>query len=260
MSGWIQSAALAPLPPTTGLAFCLIVPFVIRVAQPLIIAHRGASAEAPENTLAAFRRALDLRVDGIELDVQITRDGVPVVFHDSALRRLTGTAGRITRLTASELSTRRVGGAERIPRLVEVLRLTRGRAVVQIELKAGASVAPVVRAIGQARATECVILASFETGLIRDARRLAPTIPRMLISEGRPTSAALARQLATLGAAGLSVNHRAITGAGWVDYFKARGYSVWAWTVNDAARARGLAGWGIDGLLGDNPVLLQRAV
>jgi len=230
------------------------------VPNPLIIAHRGASAEAPENTLAAFRRALKLKVDGIELDVQLTRDGVPVVFHDSALRRLTGKAGRITRLSLVELAALRVLGAERIPSLVDVLRLTRGRAVVQIELKAGVRVAPVVRAIKQARAVEGVILASFEPGLVRDARRLAPAIPRMLISEGRQTPAALARQLATLGAAGLSVNHRAITRPRWVEYFKARGYSVWAWTVNDAARARRLAGWGIDGLLGDNPVLLQRAV
>ncbi len=234
--------------------------FVFPVAQPLIIAHRGASAEAPENTLAAFQRALALKVDGIELDVQLTRDGVPVVFHDASLHRLTGETGRLTRQTWRELCGRRVGGTERIPRLVDVLRLTRGRAVVQIELKAGVSVGPVVRAIKAARAMEWVILASFVPGLVRDARRLAPTVPRMLISEGKQTPASLARQLAALGAAGLSVNHRAVTGARWVACFKARGYSVWAWTVNDARRARRLAGWGIDGLLGDNPALLKRMV
>ncbi|MES1168290.1 MAG: glycerophosphodiester phosphodiesterase family protein, partial [Oleiharenicola lentus] len=66
---------------------------------PLIIAHRGASAEKPENTIAAFRRALALEVDGIELDVHVTKDGVPVVFHDAQLRRLTGVRGRLDRQT-----------------------------------------------------------------------------------------------------------------------------------------------------------------
>jgi glycerophosphoryl diester phosphodiesterase len=233
---------------------------MLLVRTPLIFAHRGASAEAPENTLAAFRRALALKVDGIELDVHLTRDGVPVVFHDLDLRRLTSATGRITTKTWRELTGLRVAGAESIPRLVDVLRLTRGRAVVQIELKAGVSVAPVIRAIRQARALEWVILASFIPGLVRDAARLAPTVPRMLISEGRGTPASLARQLAAVGASGLSVNHRAVRDAAWVHYFHARGYAFWCWTVNDTRTARRLAGWGIDALLGDNPALLKRAV
>jgi glycerophosphoryl diester phosphodiesterase len=230
------------------------------VAHPLVIAHRGASAEAPENTLAAFRRALALKVDGIELDVQLTRDGVPVVFHDATLKRLTGSRGRLTAKTWPELATLRVHGAEPIPRLVDVLRLTRGRTVVQIELKAGVAVAPVVQAIRSARAEASVILASFEPGLVRESRALAPAIPRMLITEGRRTPAALVRQLAELGAAGLSVHHRAVCDAAWLNHFHRRGYSVWSWTVNDKLTARRLAGWGIDGLLGDNPALLQRSV
>lgn len=233
---------------------------VFFVAVPLIIAHRGASAEAPENTLAAFRRALALKVDGIELDVQLTRDGVPVVFHDASLRRLTGSRSRLTEKSADELANLRVRGTEPIPRLVEVLCLTRGRAVVQIELKAGVAVAPVIRAIKSSRATAWVILASFEPALVRESLRLAPAVPRMLISTGRSAPAALARQLASLGARGLSVNHRAVRSAAWVEYFHARGYSVWCWTVNDDRTARRLAGWGIDGLLGDNPALLKRSV
>lgn len=226
---------------------------------PLIIAHRGASAEKPENTVAAFRRALALEVDGIELDVHVTKDGVPVVFHDAQLRRLTGARGRLARTTWAQLRARRVQGREPIPRLAEVLRLTRGLAVVQIELKAG-PVAPVVRAIRAARAAEWVLLASFKPGLVQQARRLAPAIPRMLISEGRSAPATLVRQLAACGAVGLSVNHTAIRSAAWVKHFQQRGYSVWSWTVNDPPVAKRLAGWGIDALLGDDPALLQRTV
>lgn len=233
--------------------------FVFFVANPLIIAHRGASAERPENTLAAFRRAVALEADGIELDVQCTRDGVPVVFHDTSLRRLTGHMGSIARKTRRELADLRVRGGEPIPRLVDVLRLTRGLVVVQIELKSG-PVAPVVRAIKAAHAAEWVILASFDARLVAEARDLAPAIPRMLISEGRDAPAKLVRQLAVCGAGGLSVSHRAIRSSAWVSHFQMRGYAVWSWTVNDIATARRLAGWGVDALLGDDPALLKSAV
>jgi glycerophosphoryl diester phosphodiesterase len=229
------------------------------VPAPLLIAHRGASAEKVENTIAAFRRALALEVDGIELDVQVTKDGVPVVFHDTSLRRLAGVRGRVGRQTWLELKKLRVRGGEAIPRLVDVLRLTRGLAVVQIELKAG-PVAPVLRAIRAARAADWVILASFHPRLVAEARALAPAVPRMLISEGRAAPVTLVRHLAACGAVGLSVNHAAIRSAAWVKYFQQRGYSVWSWTVNDPAVARRLAGWGIDALLGDDPALMRRMV
>lgn len=229
------------------------------MAKPLIIAHRGASAERPENTLAAFRRALALDADGIELDVRVSRDGQPVVFHDATLRRLTGTGGRVAGKTWAELGARLIRGTEPIPRLGEVLRLTRGLAVVQIELKSG-PVSPVVQAIRAARAEEWVMLASFGQRLVREAQALAPRIPRMLVSEGREAPAALVRQLAACGAVGLSVNHRAIRSQDWIKHFHARGYAIWTWTVNDPAVARRLAEWGVDALLGDDPALLRDAV
>ncbi len=229
------------------------------MAVPLIIAHRGASAEKPENTLAAFRRALALEVDGIELDVHVTRDGVPVVFHDASLSRLTGTRGRLARRTWPELQQLQVHGREPIPQLVDVLRLTRGLAVVQIEIKGG-PVTPIIHAIQAARAADWVILASFHANLIVEARLLAPAIPRMLISEGRAAPLTLVKRLAACGAVGLSVNHAAIRSAVWIRYFQQRGYSVWSWTVNEPAVAKRLAGWGIDALLGDDPALMRRWV
>jgi glycerophosphoryl diester phosphodiesterase len=246
---------------SAAFAFVCFVYFVVipSVPSPLVIAHRGASIERPENTLAAFRRALALEADGIELDVHVTCDGVPVVFHDPTLRRLTGGRGRIVRKKWAELAPLRVRGAEPIPRLADVLRLTRGLAVVQVEMKSGA-VPAVVRAVARARAAEWVILASFDRRLVAAARDLAPAIPRMLISEGRDAPAALVRQLAACGAAGISVNHRAIRSAAWVRHFHQRGYAVWSWTVNDPVLARRLAGWGVDALLGDDPALLRGAV
>jgi glycerophosphoryl diester phosphodiesterase len=230
------------------------------VSGPLIFAHRGASAEHPENSRAAFRRALALRADGIELDVRVTRDGVAVVHHDAGLRRLTGARARIDAVRWAELKKLRLPNGEGIPRLADVLRLTRGRLIVQVEIKPGTPVAPVVRAVRAARAADWVVLASFEAAAVRAAGRLAPEVPRMFISEGRLAPPVLVRRLAALGAAGISVNFRAIRGAAWVRYFQARGYAVWCWTVNDARAARRLAGWGVGAVLGDNPALLRRTL
>jgi glycerophosphoryl diester phosphodiesterase len=231
------------------------VPFV---AKPLIIAHRGASAEAPENTLAAFQRALALHADGLELDVQITRDGVAVVFHDPGLRRLTGKSGQLTDQTWPDLQELRVLGSDQsIPRLADVLALVRRPTVVQIELKRGAALPPVLAAIKQTKTAQRVILASFEASLVREAARLAPEIPRMFISEGRYPRAVLAAQLRRCQARGLSVNHRAIRSAGFIRYFQQEGFTVWSWTVNDSRIVQRLTGWGIDALLGDNPALMQ---
>ncbi|HVZ65989.1 MAG TPA: glycerophosphodiester phosphodiesterase [Lacunisphaera sp.] len=227
---------------------------------PLIIAHRGSSAKLPENTLPAFRGAVAARADGIELDVQVTADGVPVVFHDASLSRLTGARGRIAARAWSELAPLRVHGVAPIPRLVDVLRYTRGRVLVQIELKAGATVAPVIAAIRAARAADGVILASFSSSLVAEAGQLAPRIPRMLISEGRARPASLRRRLVDLDAMGISVNHAGIRDADWLSHFQSQGLKVWCWTVNEPARMRVLAGWGIDAILTDNPALLRSAI
>jgi glycerophosphoryl diester phosphodiesterase len=234
------------------------------VARPLFIAHRGASADAPENTLAAFRRALALGVDGIELDVRLTRDGVPVVFHDATLARVTGRPGRIAQSTLRDLGGFTVRG-EAIPALSEVLALTRDRCVVEVELKRGTPVAPVAEAIRRARAGDAVILASFERKLLAEARAVAPHLPRMLIHEGwrrgRPAPREQVRRLvpvlAALGATGVSINHEAVPSAEFVTALKCRGFCVWCWTVNQAPAMLRLARWGADALLSDNPALLK---
>src|ERR1044071_4382596 len=108
------------------------------IMSPLVIAHRGASAHAPENTLAAFRRALEVGADGVEFDVRLSRDGVPAVIHDSTLERTGGRADKVSKLTALELQDVDVGSwfnrkhperadqafaDERVPLLTQVLEL-----------------------------------------------------------------------------------------------------------------------------------------
>jgi len=102
-----------------------------------IYAHRGASAEQPENTLASFHRALDLGVQGIELDVHLSRDGVPVVIHDTTLDRTTDGHGEVAAFDIADLQRLDAGGGEAIPTLREVLELVSGQTHVDIEVKAG---------------------------------------------------------------------------------------------------------------------------
>lgn len=228
--------------------------------RPLVIAHRGASVEQPENTHAAFRRALALGIDGVELDARVTRDGIAFVFHDPNLQRLTGRRRRAGNATWSELQLLRIGGSEPIPRLSDVLRLLRGRAMVQIEIKPGVPVAPVLRAVRAARAQTGVILSSVSLSILRTAAQLAPSVPRMFIYYGSLAAPALLRKMAMVGAACLCINHRDVKSAAFVYYFKIRGYSVWCWTVNRPADMRRLARFGVDALVGDDPALLRRTL
>jgi glycerophosphoryl diester phosphodiesterase len=201
---------------------------------------------------------LALQIPGIELDVQVTRDGKVVVVHDTTLARLTGRRRRLARLSLRELREIRVQG-EPIPTLAEVLALTRRRAVVQIEIKRGVAVTPVVRALHQARIDTGVVLASFDAAIVADAHRLAPRIPRMLITKGGGGGRAetLVPVLAALGAAGVSIDHRAIRSPAFVSALHRYGLSVWCWTVNDARAMLRLASWGVDAILSDNPALLK---
>lgn len=132
---------------------------------PLIIAHRGSSAVAPENTIAAFSRALQDGTEGIEFDVRLTRDGVPVVFHDSTLKRIAGAEDRISELDSDELKTIDAGswfnGAfperakkqfakERIPTLEETLEFLKDfTGWIYVELKGAADTAGLAKAVGE---------------------------------------------------------------------------------------------------------------
>lgn len=230
------------------------------MGRTLVIGHRGAPLCAPENTLASFRAGLAAGLRAFELDVHVTRDGVPVVFHDHSLRRLTGDRRQITACTWAQLRGLRVAGCERIPRLADVLRLLRGRALVQIELKRGAPAAPVIAVVRSARAAKFVHLASFSGRIVRECARLAPGIPRELIAHRPRGAARLLARMRAVGAGGLSLDHRLVRSAAFVRQLHAAGATVWCWTVNDPVRARRLAAFGVDGIISDNPALLRRAL
>lgn len=137
----------------------------------LVIAHRGASAYEPENTLRAFDLAIKQGAQMIELDLHLTRDGRVVVIHDATLDQTTDLKGRIDQLTLDQVKRADAGKGERVPTLEETLDLTRGRARLYLEIKDPRAADQTLRLIRDRRCQPEVMLASFDLKLINQLGR-----------------------------------------------------------------------------------------
>ncbi|MEF2244181.1 glycerophosphodiester phosphodiesterase [Paenibacillus sp. IITD108] len=165
------------------------------------VAHRGYPAKFPENTLSSFRAACELAFTHLELDVQLTKDGVPVVFHDTSVERMTDGTGRIKDLTLKEIKELSVKGIERIPTLEEALDLLKDRLIVDIELKQAGDLYPglektVLDTLKKKDMIEQSFLASFDHYSLAKARELNDKIGLGIINHGSsPALFPLAKEL-----------------------------------------------------------------
>jgi glycerophosphoryl diester phosphodiesterase len=246
---------------------------------PLAFAHRGGAAVGDENTAEAFGRAIALGYRYVETDVQATRDGVAVVFHDETLDRVAGRPGTVADLTWRDLATVRVGGAAAVPRLDEVLTAW-PQVRFNIDVKADAAVEPTVAVIGRGAVESRVLLASFSDTRLARLRRLAG--PAVATSLGQRGVARL--RLASLtgartpwpGPAGrrrpwrmrlpgtvvaAQVPPRAfrlpMVDARFVRYAHRLGLQVHVWTIDDAAEIHRLLDLGVDGIMTDHVDVLR---
>ena len=196
---------------------------------PLIIAHRGAWEQAPQNSLEAVRQAAALGCDGIEIDVRRTADGHLVLVHDARLRgRPVGTLDR-----EQVLARVRVGQA---PLLHDVLDQAAGRLLVDVELKEDGYVAEVMTTIGQRMSPEQYVVTSFAPGLLAEAKRHLPDARTGLLLGPRAARQA-ARRLRESRADFLAP-HLTLARAGILEWAVGRGLTCWVWTVNDARAVR----------------------
>lgn len=140
------------------------------------IAHRGASAYEPENTLRSFDRAIEMGATMLELDVHLSQDGHPVVIHDADLSRVADDGEWVRDLTLQQIKCFDVGQGERVPTLSEVIALVRGRAELYIELKGQRTPGPVVSTLQAARFTDQAVVGSFHPWLPQRVKFLAPTV------------------------------------------------------------------------------------
>ncbi|MBD2867550.1 glycerophosphodiester phosphodiesterase [Paenibacillus arenilitoris] len=215
------------------------------------VAHRGWSSRAPENTMAAIRFALeDPAIEWIEIDVQLSKDHVPVVIHDYTLRRTTNGRGEVKDWTAAELASLDAGHwfsqkyqGESIPTLEQVLQESLGRCKLNIELKTDGIRYPMLeqKALELLRAYEAekdVVLTSFSEGSLHRARKLSDSVRTGLILDAwRPT---LPLELRELGADFLSIGYSRLN-KDRIALLKAAGIQVMAWTVNELRAIRKVA-------------------
>lgn len=234
--------------------------------HPIIFAHRGASAHAPENTLAAFQRALDDGAPAIELDVKLSRDGQVVVIHDQTVGRTTDGRGKVGELTLAQLKALDAGSwfdsafrGERVPTLDEVFTTFGRRLFVNVELTNYASpfdqlVPEVALAVRQHDLGEYVLFSSFFPHNLSAARKLLPQVPRGLLAFPG-FKGGIQRVIGRF--MDLQAEHPFISDvtAGTVASAHARGRKVFAYTVNNLDEMRRLIDSGVDGIFTDDPAL-----
>ena len=241
---------------------------------PLRIAHRGASGPglAPENTLAACEKALQIGVDILEIDVRATRDGQLVVLHDSALDRTTNGTGLVADLLGDQVRQLDAGrwfspdfAGERVPLLEDVLDLARNQALVLIEIKADGIAERVLQAIEAMNAAERVVVQAFNPQTVQRLNLLAPTLPTALLVGQLPTTPSrvrarrLVRQVLQVGANALAMWYAVLTPP-FLEETRKRGIAVWAWTVDEDIAMRDLATMGVQGIITNQPDRLNRVL
>ncbi|HLW98839.1 MAG TPA: glycerophosphodiester phosphodiesterase family protein [Candidatus Acidoferrales bacterium] len=233
------------------------------------IAHRGASGHAPENTLAAFKMALEMGAQFIETDLQMTRDARIVAMHDATVNRTTNGRGQISKMSLAEMRGLDAGAwflsddgrsfkGERVPILDEILNFSQKADVpFYLELKPSEtwgmelSMAGALQKSGE---ISRAVVISFDAGVLLAMRRASPMVMMGLLAE-RPTEQTVMKAV-EIGARQLLPKADAITPE-LVATAKGQGLGVVAWTVNEPTEMRALMAMGVDGIITDYPDRLK---
>lgn len=238
----------------------------------IVIAHRGASAYFPENTMAAFRGAVQMRAEMIELDILLSSDGVPVVFHDATLEDHTDGEGPVDQYTLEELQQLDAGSwysteyaGEQIPTLEEVLAFASGKIALNIEIKseavtdsAGGGIEEKALALVEKYdMKQHVLFSSFDYRALRHLKQLAPEVPVALLYNPKISGKKLPSELvAEYGVDAFNCSHRQLNRNRGND-IRAHDIPVFIYTVNQKRRMENLIGWGVNGIFSNKPDLLR---
>jgi glycerophosphoryl diester phosphodiesterase len=238
--------------------------------RPMVVAHRGASVEEPENTIEAFEAAIDAGADAVEFDVRMTADGFAVVMHDPDVSRTTDGTGRVSEMSLKEIRALRIafpgGGATGVPTLEEALRCLAGRAAADIEIKnlpgepgftpdREAAVEATLAALDPVGFTGQVIVSSFNPASIAHCRRLRPDVHTGLLAS-HDVDADEALRLATAD------GHPWVlpfvlkvleAGDGFADRVHQGGALLGVWIADDPETARRLFELGVDAVATNDP-------
>ena len=244
------------------------------IRSPLIIGHRGASAKAPENTIAAFQMTIDARADGIEFDVRLTRDGVPVVIHDNNLKRTGGSNHRVADLSLAELKEIDVGrwfdktlfANERVPTLEEVFQLFESSDhLLYLEMKCdGAERNRLAQTccdfLRGSSLKERVIVECFDLQGLESIKEIDCDIKTAALFEPRlrrPFGSGVIDQALAVKANEIALHHR-LANQRLVDAALKANLKVVVWTVDDTAWLKRASSHGITALITNDPEAFVR--
>lgn len=247
-------------------------PSYVDLKRPTIFAHRGSSAFAPENTLTAFKLAVEQHADAIELDAKLTADGHVVVIHDETVDRTTNGTGRLKSLTLAELQALDAGSKipplfkpEKIPTLEQVFKEVRRKIFINVELTNYSSPLDdlpdkVITLVKKYHLETGVILSSFNMIALIRARSLLPEVPLGLLTFPGCSEMTLRSKLVRFGPL-LAIHpfYKDVTSnlVGMAHHAKCR---VHAWTVNEPDPIQQLVTAGVDGIFSDDPLLVKNVL
>ncbi|MCC6475514.1 glycerophosphodiester phosphodiesterase [bacterium] len=219
---------------------------------PVILGHRGSPHHARENTVESFLLALEEGADGVELDVQPTRDGVPVVFHDDELP-----SGEVlASLTLKDLKDAAQRSNVHVHEVDEVLRVLSGKGFVNIELKHTGLEETCLEIARDIMPQETFLFSSFLPDVVKRIRALASDIPAILIVGENGHLEQTLQVARACDASGIAFYHELIDGA-LAEFFKREALPLFTWTVNDPVEAKRLIGLGVCGIITDRPGALR---
>lgn len=230
-----------------------------QTTTPLIIGHRGASADAPENTLAAFALALEQGASAIELDVRLSADGWPVIIHDTTVDRVAAPdTGRVDSMTVAQLQQLDLGQEQTVPTLDDLFEALGPQPLYNIELKSlgagdvGLEAAVADRIISHHLESR-VLVSSFDPLSLRRMRQHVPEhVPLGFIHHS-----GAARLLCRALPLRAIHPHATLVNETYISWARERGYLVNVWTVDDPDEMIRLAGLGVDGLITNKPALAR---
>lgn len=229
---------------------------------PLIFAHRGANSFAPENSLDAFEKAIDLGCDGIEMDLRYTASGDIIIFHDRTLNRMSSQKGNVHQLSLAAIKKACLDGQEKcqIPTFQEALDLIRDRVRIILDVKretirSNGFEEKIVSILKDFNLRDSIIISSFNPLVLKKIAKIAPDFHLGFILSNR------SHRLMTIGTSlkSLHVMHTILTKK-YLESIQAKGYRVYPWTVDSEDGMRHFTKMGVDGIITNRPEIFFRMV
>jgi glycerophosphoryl diester phosphodiesterase len=236
----------------------------IASAKPLVIAHRGASFVAPENTAIAYKIAFDEGAKAAECDIFMTKDNQIILSHDRTLERIAGTNIEVTKVNYDEIKDTDAGSfkggkykGEPIPLLDEVLELLPFGGKMFIEIKDDERIVPhLAELLNNSRYKRQSVIIAFDFDVISASKKALPDVPHYWLIYKEEQLADAVEKAAEAGLDGINSNHKILTKE-FISKVHENNMKCYTWTVNDIMAARRLADWNIDGITTDRPAWMN---